>query len=218
MVKSIETIWKEGFLNSEPISIPKINELYNRKSIHAIDRYIRRFKINIQLIFIASLTILGISFLIGIPIMGIPIFLVFNLMVIVDKILLKKQKRLVKGVNCYEHLTSFLKWMEHKNKWNINLARIMYPVIIVSIFLGHWFLKIDGITVGDRLTQRLLQVYPEMNFVFGIPLWGLVGLLIIVTMSVFFAEKLYRWDLNMGYGTLLRKLEEIKNDMEGLRK
>ncbi|MBU3823170.1 hypothetical protein KO566_14015 [Flavobacteriaceae bacterium XHP0103] len=218
MVKSIETIWKEGFLNSEPISTPQINELYNKKSIHAIDRYVGRFKINIQLIFITSFAILGISFLIGIPIMGIPMFLTFNLMVIVDKILLKKQKRLVKGVNCYEHLTSFLEWMNLKNKWNINMARIMYPVMLISIFLGQWFQTIDGITVGNRLTQRLLQVYPEMNFVFGIPLLGLVALLIIATILVFFAEKLYRWDLNIGYGTLLRKLEEIKNDMEELRK
>ncbi|WP_203257593.1 hypothetical protein [Hyunsoonleella ulvae] len=218
MEKSIETIWKEGFLNSEPIATPSMNDLYNRKSIHAIDSYVRRFKINVQLIFIASLVILGISFLIGLPIMGVSMFLIFNLMVVVDKILLKKQKRLEKGVNCYEHLTLFLEWMDLKTKWNIYVARIMYPVMLISMFLGYWFLEVNGITIGNRLTQRLLQVYPEMNFVFGVPFLGLLGLLIIASISVFFAEKLYKWDLNMGYGTLLRKLEEIKSEMEELRK
>jgi len=217
MEKSIETIWKDGFLNSEPISTPKINNLYNRKSIHAIDQYRRRFEINIQLLFVASVVILAGSFLVGIPAMGIPMFFMFNLMVVVDKILLNKQKRLVKGVNCYEYLTSLLEWMNLKTKWNINVARIMYPVMFISIIFGQWFLKVDGITIGDRLTHRLLQVNPEIILVFGFPLLGLVGILIIAIMLAFFAEKLYRWDINMAYGTLLRKLDELKSDMEELR-
>ena len=39
MEKSIESIWKQGFLNSDVLVAPKLNNLYNRKSIHSIDTY-----------------------------------------------------------------------------------------------------------------------------------------------------------------------------------
>ena len=47
MEKSIENIWKEGFLKSDALVAPKINNLYNQKSIHIIDKFKRMFKINL---------------------------------------------------------------------------------------------------------------------------------------------------------------------------
>ena len=44
MEKSIENIWKEGFLKSDALVAPKLNNLYNKKSIHIIDKFKRRFK------------------------------------------------------------------------------------------------------------------------------------------------------------------------------
>lgn len=105
MKKSIEIIWKTGFLH-ESISAPIINDLYNQKSIHAIDRYIKRFKFNIKAIFGISFVVLFISLLLGIPLMGIPMFLMLNIMVIVDYKLLKKQKHMLKGETCYEFIKS----------------------------------------------------------------------------------------------------------------
>jgi len=39
MEKSIETIWKEGFLESDALVAPKLNDLYNQKSIHIVDKF-----------------------------------------------------------------------------------------------------------------------------------------------------------------------------------
>ena len=47
MEKSIETIWKEGFLKSDTLIAPKLNDLYNQKSKHVIDKFKRVFKINL---------------------------------------------------------------------------------------------------------------------------------------------------------------------------
>jgi hypothetical protein len=38
MEKSIEAIWKEGFLNEKSLVAPKINDLYNQKSKDLVDK------------------------------------------------------------------------------------------------------------------------------------------------------------------------------------
>ena len=47
MEKSIETIWKEGFLKSDALVAPKVNDLYNQKSNHIIDKFKRMYEINL---------------------------------------------------------------------------------------------------------------------------------------------------------------------------
>ena len=46
MEKSIESIWKEGFLQKNALVVPKLNNLYDKKSIHIIDKFKRMFKIS----------------------------------------------------------------------------------------------------------------------------------------------------------------------------
>ena len=55
MKKSIEEIWKEGFLNEKSLVAPKKNDLYNQKSIYVVDKVKRMFRIN--LIAIVSMSI-----------------------------------------------------------------------------------------------------------------------------------------------------------------
>ena len=38
MEKSIETIWKEGFMKDDALVAPKLNDLYNQKSANIIDK------------------------------------------------------------------------------------------------------------------------------------------------------------------------------------
>ena len=41
MEKSIETIWREGFLKEDALIVPKLNDLYNQKSQQLIEKLIR---------------------------------------------------------------------------------------------------------------------------------------------------------------------------------
>src|SRR5690606_41129096 len=52
MENSIETIWKEGFLHEENLVVPRVNDLYNRKSIHLVDRLKRRLRFNLIMILV----------------------------------------------------------------------------------------------------------------------------------------------------------------------
>ena len=70
MTKSIETIWKSGFVEEDALLAPQINNLYERKSIHTIDRFKRMFKINLIAIVIGSFVPLIWAWVSGIPITG----------------------------------------------------------------------------------------------------------------------------------------------------
>src|SRR5688572_32284081 len=64
MKNSIETIWKEGFLNEKSLVAPKINDLYNQKSKHLVDKMKRMFRVNLIIIIILSIVIpIGYYFL-----------------------------------------------------------------------------------------------------------------------------------------------------------
>ena len=52
MEKSIESIWKEGFLKSDALVAPKLNDLYNQKSEHVVDKVNRLYTINLIVIIV----------------------------------------------------------------------------------------------------------------------------------------------------------------------
>ena len=46
MNKTIESVWKEGFIDDHALVAPQVNDLYNRRSEQTIDRFIRRLRRN----------------------------------------------------------------------------------------------------------------------------------------------------------------------------
>ena len=76
MEKSIESIWKKGFDDKDALHAPRINDLYNRKSIHLIDRFKRMFKINFIAVAVGAILLLIVSYLVGILYMGIGFMLI----------------------------------------------------------------------------------------------------------------------------------------------
>ncbi len=77
MEKSIEIIWKEGFLKKDALIAPKINDLYNQKSIDIVDKFRRMYRINIIGIVLFAVIILPMNIAVKIPYMGIPMFFLF---------------------------------------------------------------------------------------------------------------------------------------------
>ncbi|OIQ46538.1 MAG: hypothetical protein BM565_11130, partial [Gammaproteobacteria bacterium MedPE] len=71
MTKSIETMWKEGFINETQLDVPKVNDLYNRKSQNLVDKLLNMFAINIKAIVIGSIIMLIGMSLIGAPFLGL---------------------------------------------------------------------------------------------------------------------------------------------------
>ena len=212
MEKSIESIWKEGFLKSDALVAPKINDLYNQKSKHIIDKYKRMFNINLIAVFIGSILFLAISFLFGIPIMGIGFFFILNTIVLINRKLLPELEKIDKNVSSYQYLKSFDHWMKEKMAINRKMAGYYYPLFFISTVLGFWFSN-----NFQRLIQEILGSTHEIYLINGIPVFWALIVISTTGLLAFYGGKIYNWDLNIVYGRVLKKLDELIADMEELR-
>lgn len=217
MEKSIESIWKEGFLKNDALVAPKLNDLYNQKSTHIIDKFKRMFKINLIAVVVGSLLFLVISFFIGIPIMGIGFFLILTIIVIVNKRLSLGLDQIDKNNDSYHYISAFNDWIKEQISVNRKMARWYYPLFFLSFVLGFWYSSFDEQHIGRLILNKLAIHYPDIYLFFGIPIVGILGVVSIMGLLAYFGGRIYNWDINMVYGGLLRKLDEIIQDMEELR-
>ncbi len=211
MEKSIETIWKEGFLDTNAMVTPKLNNLYNKKSIHIIDKFKRMFKINLIALVVFSFIVLIASFFSKIPVMGILMFILFNVIVLINKRLFKGLNTIDKNVSSYEYLKSFDTWMKDQIAVNYKMSRYIYPYIFIAMVSGFWFSS----PFRETLNRLFGNYQPYM--VFNIPVFWVVGMLLMVMLLAIFGGRIYKWDLNIVYGRILKKLDELISDMEDLR-
>ena len=217
MEKSIESIWKEGFLKKDALVAPKIMDLYNKKSIHVIDKFRRMFKINLIAIVVFSSVFLVVSFYMGIPIMGIIFFITLSVLVGINKRLMNELEKIDKGDSSYQYLKAFNDWIKEQVRINELASRFLYPIIFLSFIIGFWFRDAQGELLGERLVNKLLISYPDMYLIQGVPLAGIIAVLIIVIILAMLGGIIYRWDLNIVYGRVFRKLKELLTDMEELK-
>jgi hypothetical protein len=175
------------------------------------------FKINLRAIVAGSLLFLGLSFLIGIPIMGIGFFITLSIIVIVNRRLSVGLNKIDKSESSYHYIKAFDSWMKHQISVNTLMARFYYPLFFLSTVLGFWFYRVDGTQLGEYLTNKLIVNYPGIDLIFGVPVVVSFGVLLMTVLLAYFGGRIYKWDLKVVYGGVLRKLDEIIADMEELR-
>ena len=212
MEKSIETIWKEGFLESDALVAPKLNDLYNQKSKHIIDKFKRMFRINLNALFIGSFVILIASGVVGIPVMGIGYFFILNAILLVNRRLMKGLFKIDKNVSNYQYLKSFDNWMKKQLAVNRKLARYYYPLFFLFMVLGFWFSQ-DIQETFKGILERPNQIYLINN----IPVLWTIPIVIITGLLAYFGDRIYNFDVSLIYGQVFRKLDELIADIEELR-
>jgi len=213
MEKSIEEIWKEGFLKSDALVAPKLNNLYNQKSTHIVDKFKRMFRINLYALVIGSLVFLIASFPLDIPVMGIGYFIVVIAMVLVNQKLFKSLIKLDKNQSSYDYIKAFDNWMKEQINVNARMAQYYYPLFFIITMLGFWFS--DDF---QELISEILGKPHQIYLVNGIPVFWVLGLIIITGLLAYFGKQIYKFDLGLVYGRVLKKLDELITDMEELRR
>jgi len=217
MEKSIESIWKDGFLTADELVAPKLNDLYNKKSGHIVDKFTRMFKVNLIMIVFGSFVLLGLSYMFGVPYLGIAMFILLNILAFINRKLMNGLLEIDKTANSFDYLKQFDGWMKEQISINERFARVLYPMIFISIFIGFWFGEIGGDMPGQVLLNEFITGHPELLLVFGIPWFFFLGGILLLSLLAYFGGKIYQWDLKIVYGRVLKKLEEILADMEELR-
>ena len=213
MEKSIETIWKEGFLQRDALIAPKINDLYNQKSRDIVDKLSRMFDINLKAIVGGALAIFVISAFAGAPLLGGLIFVLFLALVLYGQREARKMKAIDKGLSSYEYLVAFQEWRVEVMGRFTRIYRFFYPAFFLTFVLALWHSKI-----GDKAVPKILGDNPDLWLIGGVPAYfafGVIGFAILLSV---FAGPIYRFDMWTVYGPAFKKLEEIIADMEELRR
>ena len=218
MEKSIESIWKEGFVKDDKLIAPKVNDLYNQKSIDIVTKFKKMYKINIIGIVLFSFILLPITFVVKMPYMGIMMFLLFNLIIIVNRKTIRALHKIDNSLNSYEYLLSFKNWTDELINTNTRFSRFLYPYVFLAMFFGFWCGAIGEDVPGDKVIKIFVTEFPNTPLVFGFPL---LFLGIIVAALIFLAlvgGRIGKWDFNLGYGRIMRRLKTMIKDMEELKK
>lgn len=214
MEKSIELIWKDGFLKSDRLIAPKVNDLYNKKSKNIIEKIQRMMKINVWAIVGFSLLILGWWYFTGVLYIGIFIFLLLNAFAFYAKTQMSRIKDIDWNTSSYQYLKAFSNWLKTAMSKNVQIMRFFYPLMFLAAAATVWFSNDNEIT----LREIILKFYPDILMIGGVPVMVLLGVIVIAVIMAIFGEKIYRWDVNLVYGRVFRKLDGIIADMEELRK
>ena len=83
---------------------------------------------------------------------------------------------------------------------------------------GFWFLDLgDKGFLGEVISAWLVEEFPGTKLVGGVPLFGIIGVILITGLISIFSKKMYLLDLKVVYGNLMEKLAELLSDMETLR-
>ena len=138
-------------------------------------------------------------------------FILFNVIVIVNKRLLKGLNDIDKNVSSYQYLKSFDTWMKSQIEVNYKMSRYIYPYIFIAMVSGFGFSS----QFRESLNRMLGGYQPYM--VFDIPVFWVLAMIVIIILLAIFGGRIYKWDLNIVYGRIIKKLDELITDMEDLR-
>lgn len=198
MENSIETIWKEGFLQEHRLVTPRVNDLYNRKSIHLVDRMKRRLRLNLILIVVLAVLFPVMGFFMQVIWQGVAASILLFLTAGYNKRQIDRIKTLDQGATSFDYLQSFERWLKDVLSRSVKIARFSYPLyflIAISTVWSAWNEQTGG----------------ELTVAGGI-------IVAMATLVVFyFSDRIYQWDVRLMYGRVFRKLERTIAEMEKLK-
>jgi Ca2+/Na+ antiporter len=212
MKNSIEVIWKEGFLNEKSLVAPKINDLYNQKSIHLVDKMKRMYRINLIALVIMAIVFPIIYYFLDVIWQGLAISILLLLSVWYSI----RQRRSIKtpdhGATSLDYLKSFDRSLKDTLSKNAKILRFSYPLYFLIALSTMWSAWNKG-----ELTSKMYQKYPDIIFIGNVPLFVVIIAGVATLLMFYFSDKIYKWDVRLIYGRVFDKLEETIAEMERLK-
>ncbi|MCV9389341.1 hypothetical protein [Reichenbachiella ulvae] len=216
MEKSIESIWKEGFLRDEALVAPKINNLYSQKSQQIIEKLGRMYKINLWSIAIFAGLYLIFSIWAQIVWSGIGVAGLLYWLVYISMKMSTELENLDQSQDSYHYLKAYDDWIQLCFERYIKIYRFLYPLLIGIGLSGMLFMQ-------PRPFYEQPWVYSinggyEPYLFMGLPVIWLGAIWGYALIFGIFARPIYKLDVKLIYGRTFDKLKGIIADMEKLRK
>ena len=212
MSQSIERTWKEGFAHPDNLSIPEVDNLYNKASKDLLDKFKVKMKFNLIAGVIGAVVAGGLSALMGAPWFGLWIALMLLAVLAAGVPGLKQLSLLDKGQSTYLYLKGFDSWLQGQIKMYRRIYWFFYPLLYASIAIRVGLSESGQVLVADFVGDM-----PGMQSWFGLPTPYLVLVAVTTILLALASGKIYQLDLDIVYGEQLRKLDELIADMEELR-
>jgi hypothetical protein len=213
MKNSIEAIWKEGFLSESGLVVPKINDLYNQKSIHVVDMIKAMFRVNLTAMIVMAIIFPIIYYFLDVLWQG----LAASVLLLATAWYTCKQmdsiKTLDHGATSLDYLKSVDEWLKEVLSKSEKIVRFLYPLyfLIAISTIAATFSKQEG------LVSKLRQKYPHITFIENIPVLAYIIGAAATLLVFYFSDKIYRFDVRLMYGRILNKLKNTIAEMEELR-
>jgi len=217
MEKSIESIWKEGFIEPTALVAPKLNDIYNQKSQNVVDRFKRLGKRNLYGIGIGSVLLFVGCIAIGVPLIGAFIMLVLWYLILIGQRQSKGLQKIDKSESSYQYLKDFDTWLKASVAEYGRVYRFVYPLLFLGFILAMLYSSLYESAL-DGIPIDLIMNNPNTYMIMGLPAYWVLGIAIFLGIVSYFSGALYKFDLNAIYRGIFRKLDEILTDMEELRK
>ncbi len=212
MENSIENIWKQGFLNESSLVAPKINNLYNQKSIQIIDKIKRKMKIQLIIAINGIIFILVTYSLMKAIWEGIAISTMFLLTIIYAIRQNRNFTALNYGASSLDYLKSFDRLLTDRLLKSEKIFRFTYPIYFLIASSAAW-----TSWSNHGITQKWHQKYPDHIYVGDAPLYAIIIIGVLTLLILCFSDKIYRWDVRLVYGRVFDKLKNTIAEMEQLK-
>jgi hypothetical protein len=212
MKNSIEEIWKEGFLNEKSLVAPKINDLYNQKSKHVVDKVKRMFRVNLIVLVIMSIVFPIVQYFADAFWQGVAVSILLLLTAWYSKRKMHNLNTLDQGATSLDYLKSFDRRLKDVFSRSEKIVRFSYPLYFLIAMSSIWSAWNKG-----PITSKMYQKYPDVIFIGSVPLfvWIIVG--VATLLMLYFSDRIYRWEVRLMYGRVFDKLEETIAEMEKLK-
>ncbi|WP_298512263.1 hypothetical protein [uncultured Kordia sp.] len=204
MEKSIEHIWKEGFMSTETLVAPRIENLYNQKSQHLGDKIMRVIHAEPQ-----TLLLMAVIFFIGNYAIGNSLWSgsIASIWCIIWYFITKKQVQKIevatKETNCYDFLKSLHRLLLQRKAATARLLWIAAPAMLVPLVIYTYYNQYDK-NFGEIFGLESLNYPNEWLFAF-------------IPLGTIFTIAIYHIAFKTGYGPILNKLSQLISDIERLK-
>jgi hypothetical protein len=210
MERSIEAMWKEGFLQNGAVIVPRVNDIYNKKSMHIIEKFERMFLMNIWGIIIGSSLLLIGSYFVGALLAGSLVFIMMSYVAYTAYHELKALEKIDKGQSSYAFLKSFKNWISNNIERYGKMYKAVYPLFILAFYFGIWFSDVFA-------DKRQMVAENSNNVFFGLHTYTTIFVIIMALLMSLFSKQIHRRDVKIVYGRIIKKLDLALAEMEELR-